>query len=479
MDTLVATATSDVLTTRLAEMIAAGRLGAARSVLGAVRRMTLPSARVAELGAVLAMREGRLEIARAELDAAIADHPAHAGLRRCRAEVRYRLDDFTGTAADSAEAVLLDPANPHGKAILGMAMMELGRSADAVRCLAEAVANDPGNPSFREALAAAQAAGGDLAAAADTLAAAIAALPGALNLRNAAVLLANWRRNFAEAIVLADAAIHDGVTDACLFGLKGHALSSLERHEEAAEAYREALKLGPEDPYVRHLVSASGALPGNDRAPADYVRGVFNGYADRFDLHLISLGYRIPGLIHAALLGYGLFPEEGQLGPALDLGCGTGLVAVAVSDLPIGPFIGVDLSAKMLAQAAAKQLYAELHEADVFDFLAMNGPNYAIAFAADVLCYIGALDHFMVAVIRRLRPGGLFLLSAEAMSAAGPDRGWTLKRDGRYAHSALYIETAARQAGFDVVALEPEAVRDEANAPVPGWLAVLRRPHAG
>ncbi len=50
-----------------------------------------------------------------------------------------------------------------------------------------------------------------------------------------------------------------GVADACLFGLKGHALSSLGRHAEAAEAYAEALKLGPDDPYVRHLVAASGS----------------------------------------------------------------------------------------------------------------------------------------------------------------------------------------------------------------------------
>ena len=47
----------------------------------------------------------------------------------------------------------------------------------------------------------------------------------------------------------------------------GHALSSLGRHTEAADAYSEAFKLGPHDPYVRHLVAASGILPGASRAP--------------------------------------------------------------------------------------------------------------------------------------------------------------------------------------------------------------------
>ena len=44
-----------------------------------------------------------------------------------------------------------------------------------------------------------------------------------------------------------------------------------------------------------------------------------------------------------------------RLGPVLDLGCGTGLVAVVLSDLSVGPLVGVDVSSRMLAQAAAKQ----------------------------------------------------------------------------------------------------------------------------
>jgi predicted TPR repeat methyltransferase len=113
--------------------------------------------------------------------------------------------------------------------------------------------------------------------------------------------------------------------------MMGHALSSLGRHGEAGDAYAEALKLGPDDPYVRHLVAASGIVPGAMRAPVDYLRAVFDGYADRFESHIVSLGYRIPGLIRATLLQHPTIMAGETLGPALDLGCGTGLMAVVLA----------------------------------------------------------------------------------------------------------------------------------------------------
>lgn len=464
----------NALMRRVSDMIEAGRLGVARPLLAAVKRLSPPKPKIAELSARLAIREGRLEAARDELDSALAETPDDPGLRKHRAELRMQIDDLTGAAGDAAEAVILQRDDPAAKALLGAILIGLDRPDDALPCLREAVAAEPRNPSYYQGLAAAQEATGDGAAAIGTLHEGIAACPSSVALRTTGVLHHLRREEFERAVALVEQARQDGVADAVLYGLKGHALSSLERHEEAGEAYTDALKLGPEDPYVRHLVAASGALPEAVRAPADYLRAVFDGYANRFEAHLIALGYRVPGLIRAALLRLMPGLAEGEAaGPVLDLGCGTGLAAVAVSDLPLHPIIGVDLSPGMLREAAAKQLYAELQETDLMSALAEDARQYRVILAADVLCYFGSLNEALAAVHSRLLPGGLFLFSVEEGDETVA--GWALGRNGRYVHSAAYVRQVATDAGFVIREMERQALRYEKGVPVPGLVLALER----
>jgi predicted TPR repeat methyltransferase len=504
MQPLQVTATPDELAHAAEALLGSGRLGAARPVLAALSRLQPAAPRNAVLAARLAIRAGCPRDALPDIDGAVAANPADADLRKCRAELRLLLDDRAGAAADAAEAVVLDPADPVAKAMLGVVLTELGRPVDAMACLREAVIADPRNPAYRQALAAAQQASGDPTAAAGTLAEAVAAMPRVPALRTASLLLATQSRRFAEAVILAEAACRDGVADACTFGLLGHALSSLGRHAEASEAYAEALKLGPEDPYVRHLVSASGAMPAAGQAPLSYLRAVFDGCAATFETQLLGLGYRVPGLLRAALLRHLALPAaDGEaVGPVLDLGCGTGLMAVVVSDLPLGPITGVDASPGMLALAAGKGLYAELAEADVIDTLRRDGQAWRVMLAADLLCYFGALDALFCAAFVRLQPGGLFLFSVERTPGGDPpladlpasqaslERGeagargqpagrmsgdWVLGPLGRYAHDPDYVLSAARAAGFSVIEARGETLRREAGAPVAGLVVVLER----
>ncbi len=477
MDGMTVNPDFDRLFARAAEFIDSGRFGAARPLLAAVGRLAPPSPRLAELTSVVALKEGRLSEARDNLDQAILTWPADAGLRKCRADARRQLGDVAGAARDAAEAVILDPGDPDAKAILGVVLLGLGHTDEARACLAEAVAARPANPLFVLALSDAQLGCGEESAAAATLANAIARMPADSALRNAALLIAVRSRHFDVAVELAEAARRDGAVDACVFGLKGHALSSLGRHEEAAEAYAEARKLGPDDPYVRHLAAASGALPEADRAPSDYVRAVFDGYAAQFEAHLISLGYRVPGLLRAALLRHAQIGTDQPLGPVLDLGCGTGLMAVALIDLPIGPMIGVDISPRMIAAADAKALYSELREDDILRALDTDATSWRVMLAADLLCYFGALEGAMTAVRRRLAPGGLFLFSVETSEQAeATARGWRLERLGRYTHAAGYVRRCAASAGFVVRELTPEPLRQEGDVPVAGLVAVLAAP---
>ena len=421
MDAIQVTADADSLRNRADRLIDAGRLEAARPLLAAAQLLAPPSPELSLTGARLAVGSGTWELALRELDRGIAATPTHAGLRKCRADLRQRMGDREGSARDAAEAVICDPADPQAKAILGAALLDLGRVGDAVTCLAEAVAGAPDDLDYREALAAALEKAGDPDTALLVLTDGIELSPASVAMRNAAILLCVRRRDFNQAVRLAEKARSLGIADACTFGLKGHALSSLGQHDEAAIAYQDALKLGPEDPYVRHLVVSSGAMPDSKRAPAGYVRTVFDGYADRFEAHLIALGYRIPGAIRTLLQAHPKIVAGLPVGPVLDLGCGTGLVALAIGDLPLGPFTGVDLSPRMLAHARVKRLYAELREADAVTDLTEHPDRWPLIVAADVLCYFGALEELLAIVRQRLEPDGWFVFSVEA-DAARPRR---------------------------------------------------------
>lgn len=460
----------EALMTRLGEMILSGRLDVARPLLAAVERLTEPSPRRQDLTAWLLMRENRCGEAAALLDHALFEAPEDVPLRRRRAELRLVSGNLPGAARDAAEAVVLDRADPAAKALLGTALLGLGHTAEAESCMAEAVAGAPGTPLFHRGLAAAREALGDMEGAAAALLEGIEANPYSLSLRTALVLLHVRQRDFTTALACFEDARGQGVGDACLFGLKGHCLSSLGRHKEAADAYADALKLGPDDLYVRHLAAASGAVPASERAPGAYVRAVFDGYAPYFDTHLLDLRYRVPGLIRATILRHA--PGAGDM---LDLGCGTGLLGVALSDLGLR-MIGVDLSPAMLREAEAKDIYAELHEADLLRFLADETRRFPLAAAADVLCYFGALDRVLADVAARLLPGGRFVVSFEALDGApGTGPAWALGLHARYAHRHDYVLEAAAAAGFTVAEDQEAILREESGVPVLGRILVLER----
>jgi predicted TPR repeat methyltransferase len=82
-------------------------------------------------------------------------------------------------------------------------------------------------------------------------------------------------------------------------------------------------------------------------APGDYVAKLFDGYADRFDDHLVNaLGYQTPRLLMERVRGalaQGHSAASSVEGPlmfdhAMDLGCGTGLSGEALRPLVTGTF---------------------------------------------------------------------------------------------------------------------------------------------
>lgn len=89
------------------------------------------------------------------------------------------------------------------------------------------------------------------------------------------------------------------------------------------------------------------------RVYADWAASYDAGFADRME-------YRLPAHVAAAFLA------AGGAGPVLDAGAGTGLCAQALRDQGFrGVIDAADLSAPMLAVAAAKGLYRATHCADL------------------------------------------------------------------------------------------------------------------
>lgn len=222
----------------------------------------------------------------------------------------------------------------------------------------------------------------------------------------------------------------------------------------AIAAYERVLALDPEDRCGAVLrLTRLGARATPDAPPAAHVRDLFDGYAARFERSLVDgLGYRMPE--HLADMLARLAPGR-RFAHGLDLGCGTGLMAVALKDR-VGRLDGVDLSAGMVAEARAKGLYGELRVGElVSDLAGLADAAFDLVLAADVFCYLGDLAPALAGVARVTAPGGIVAFSVEALTAeeAG-DGGHRLRDSLRYGHDPAAVERVARSVGLVPLSIE-------------------------
>ncbi len=441
-----------ILAARARTLLAAGRPAAAAPLIATLSAPLAGSAELAELQARLNLAEGDPAGACAVLDPAIVARPQAPALLLVRAEARLRRDDTAGAVSDAAEAVLAAPDSADAKAILGIALVDLGRNEDALPCLDEAVATQPDNPWFREALAAAFERNGDPTTAARVLADGITRAPAYPGLRSAAILLALGRDDPAGALALAEAARHDGAADARVIGLLACTLALLGRNEEAAEAHAEAQKLAPERSAAARTPPADGPSPADAAVVAGH-------HATCLDSGMIWPHGPVPGMMRQ-MLGEGI-----EARPWLDLGCGSGIVALALGERAAGPATGVDPSAAMLHEAAATDRYAELIEAEATAFLAADHRRWHLIAARDLLGHVDELAPLFAQLRTRLAPGGRLLASMELADepvAASP------RPHGRYAHGRATLDAALGAAGLQLLEARAGVLRLEAGHPVRG-----------
>jgi predicted TPR repeat methyltransferase len=255
------------------------------------------------------------------------------------------------------------------------------------------------------------------------------------------------------------------------------ALIELGEPDAARAALAAVIAADPADSLGAGLLIArlDGGEPVAAAMPDAYVAGLFDDYAPRFDAHLVeALGYRAPALIAAMIANH---TPNAALRDALDLGCGTGLMARALEGQGIS-FAGCDLSARMLEIAHRTGLYARLARAPLLDFLRAEPPaSVDLVIAADVFCYVPDLAPVFAETARVLRPGGAFAFSAQRMKADDPaGAGVVIGADARVHHAPRRIRDWAASAGLAVIAEDHASTRLDRGQPMPGALFLLAKP---
>jgi predicted TPR repeat methyltransferase len=249
--------------------------------------------------------------------------------------------------------------------------------------------------------------------------------------------------------------------------------------DKTVENDHQTIRLDSKIESAEHLIAALTART-PERAPSQYIEKLFDGYANKFDTHLVQdLEYKIPSELIALLKQVMEFPDREW--DVLDLGCGTGLVGLEISP-QARQLVGVDLSTKMLARAHARNVYHRLVHSDLLPMMrGEKASSYDVIIAADVFVYLGMLDEIVFESRRLLRAGGYFMFSVEALDAlpsalidleSKPD--YKLNQSGRYAHSANYLEKLASDNGFSSLSMISTPVRLENGKPIPAWAAVWK-----
>ena len=275
------------------------------------------------------------------------------------------------------------------------------------------------------------------------------------------------QQDFAGAADTARAATEADPTLSDAWFVLGEAAQRAGDPAAAAAAYRRYLAIDPEDRLgAEARLVLLGAAPTPKQLPAAYLRALYQEYAPRFERSLTEgLAYRGPAVIEAAL-------GPRRVRRALDLGCGTGLLAPVLR--PRAERLeGVDLSSAMLARARQRGIYDALHEGDaVAQLRAMAAESWDLVAAADLLPYLGDLAALFVEIARVLARGGRVVATMERHDGADD---YLLAPAQRFRHAARYVLRIAQAAGLKIERLDPVVTRQEAGQPVPGLLLLAAK----
>lgn len=140
-------------------------------------------------------------------------------------------------------------------------------------------------------------------------------------------------------------------------------------------------------------------------------RALYRDWASSYDDDFIGpRGY----VYHLGVADLFVQAEPDLAAPVLDVGCGTGIVGVALRDRGVQIVDGIDLSPEMLDQAATKGAYRNLVEADVTQPLAFDDAAFGGVTSVGTFTHGHLGPEPLHELVRIVRPGGILAIGINA-----------------------------------------------------------------
>ena len=404
------------------------------------------------------------ELYRTILQAA-PDHADALHFSGVLAHQQGRSDDAVSLIERSLE---LEPERADWHSNLGIVLQDRLRLDEAIHAYRQAIELDPSHANAHSNLGVVLRAKGELAEAEAEYRAAISIDPDHSNAYQNLGVLLNAQDRPAEAARCFSKVITLRPDDPEARRLLAIAHCTLGEVDKAVRIFEEWLAEEPDSPIARHMLAACSGRDVPARASDAYIERTFDSFAASFDSKLAKLLYRAPELVVEMLARSGV--EASKSLDVLDAGCGTGLCGPLVAPYA-RRLVGIDLSARMLAQATERNVYDDLVHGELTAYLSGCVEAFDVIVSADTLVYFGPLEAVAAAAATALRPGGRLVFTVEEFVGTSRGAGYSISTSGRYQHARDYVECALSNASLRAEVV-PAELRLEAGEPVPGLVVV-------
>jgi len=364
------------------------------------------------------------------------------------------------------KALDLDAGNWETAYNLGTAYFAIGETTKAIKMYHQAVNHNPAEADIHFNLGLACKKAGYFEEAREAYMCALGIAPDDAEIHYNLAIVYNKLANQVEAANALEIAIILRPDFGAALGRLGVIYLDLDKIDQAIACFEKLIKLDHNATAAQHMVAA---LTGRttDSAPLSYIKDLFDDFSDHFEKRLlVDLEYRTPWELKRIWDKAAGADAHEHL---LDLGCGTGLVGQIFKDAAKLK-TGVDLSPKMIAAAKGKDVYDQLFEDDIVNFLRQCKSSFDLIVICDALIYLGAMETLFALLAKRLSSKGSILLSTEHYQG----QGYKLLPSGRYAHSRAYIRELAKANALRIVVMEHTNLRKEKRQWIAGDLYLLR-----